>query len=134
MITRNLANIPLGRFKLPYKSSFAYIFKWNQTSIFIFLFTALNFCSFIHTFTSPKFWFTLQNEKYQWIIGTVLWALVNIFDWFLRATLETNGLNYLHKIIIANKIVNKINELCHYEFLLWKSPCAKRSFTIFLLY
>ena len=134
MITQNFANIPLGRFKLSYKSSFAYIFKWNQTSIFIFLFTALNFCSFIHALTSQKILFTLQNMKYQWIIGRVLWALVNRFDWFLRAALASNGLNYLRKTNIANKIVNKINELCHYKFLLWKSLCAKRSFTIFLLY
>lgn len=41
--------------------------------------------------------------------------------------------NYLSKIVLAKKMVNKINEPCHYEVLYQQSACVKRSCTVFFV-
>ena len=121
MVSVNLVNIPLGRFELSYKNGKFFEMKSDFQFFSFWLVFRFEFLQLLHTFTLKKFRFTFQYV----ICKSIIWTLL------LRLGFTLHSLNYLHKIILAKKVVNKINEPCHYKVLCFQSASVKRSFTIF---
>ena len=122
MISENLVNIPLQRSELSYKSSKYFEMKSNF-QFFSFYCFALNFRSF-YILSLRK---SLDSFHNVWRCEVWIDKSNNTLDVGFTLT----SLNYLSKIVLAKKMVNKINEPCHYEVLCQQSACIKRSCTIF---